>query len=362
VRAADAALIAALLKDEASLVHDLDLLGPEELTSAFTLGISLAELQGMIIQRRLEEIQAGGLSGQGSGPGGPNGGVDGKGDKNVLLPPDLRWGTFITGAGEFTSLGNHDSNARGYDLNSGGFTLGVDYKFTPHLAIGFLAGYTGSAIDLSGGGRLFANTGTVGLYGTYFDGGFYVDTAVAGAYNSYDSRRAAFGGDARGDFDGGQLNVLFATGYNWKMGGFSIGPTGVFQYVHINTDGFTEHGSVAPLSLNSQSADSLTTSFGMKASYDWKLSNGVVIRPELRAAWRHEFGDRSFEETAALASDSSTNFTVQGPQIGRDSLLIGAGFSIQWSERVSTYLYYDGELGRENYSSHNVTGGIRVSF
>jgi len=33
---------------------------------------------------------------------------------------------------------------------------------------------------------------------------------------------------------------------------------------------------------------------------------------------------------------------------------------VQFSERCSTYVYYDGELGRQNYQSSSVTGGIRL--
>lgn len=36
--------------------------------------------------------------------------------------------------------------------------------------------------------------------------------------------------------------------------------------------------------------------------------------------------------------------------------------AVQWNGRVSTYVYYDGHLGPDNYDSHNVSGGLRVSF
>ena len=32
------------------------------------------------------------------------------------------------------------------------------------------------------------------------------------------------------------------------------------------------------------------------------------------------------------------------------------------SEPLSTYLYYDGEVGRANYTSNNVSGGVRMAF
>jgi SAM-dependent methyltransferase len=53
---------------------------------------------------------------------------------------------------------------------------------------------------------------------------------------------------------------------------------------------------------------------------------------------------------------------VNGPQIGRDSLLIGAGAAVLLSDRISIYAYYDGELGRTNYQSNNVSAGVRMTF
>ena len=49
-------------------------------------------------------------------------------------------------------------------------------------------------------------------------------------------------------------------------------------------------------------------------------------------------------------------------QIGRDSLLIGAGVSVVLNDRVSTYIYYDGEFARTNYLGNNVSAGVRVTF
>ena len=81
----------------------------------------------------------------------------------------------------------------------------------------------------------------------------------------------------------------------------------------------------------------------------------------MRAAWQHEFGDIHYAVDSSLAS-GGPNFTVQGAEIGRESLLIGAGVAVLWNERTATYLYYDGELLRSNYSSNNVSAGVRMSF
>jgi len=88
----------------------------------------------------------------------------------------------------------------------------------------------------------------------------------------------------------------------------------------------------------------------------------VVVKPELRAAWQHEFGDTENSIAASFANGAGSSFTVNAPAIGRDSLLIGAGAAVLLNDRVSVYAYYDGELARTNYSSNSVSAGVRVSF
>lgn len=133
------------------------------------------------------------------------------------------------------------------------------------------------------------------------------------------------------------------------------------NYTSVGVDGYTERGSLAPLNIAGRNAESLRTALGIKASCDWKMG-GVLIRPELRVAWQHEYGESSYGLDASLANGAGNSFLVNGPETGRDSLLLGAGFAVQLSERTSTYFYYDGELGRERYDRHGVTGGLRTTF
>ena len=193
------------------------------------------------------------------------------------------------------------------------------------------------------------------------DPGWYADLAVVGGYSSYNVHRSALEGTARGDTDGGDLNVLVGAGYDFKRGGFTFGPTASFNYTYVGVGSFTEDGSLAPLHFDSQGQESIRTALGIKASYDWKVG-GLLIKPEVRAAWQHEYGDAAYELNSSFANGAGSTFTVNGPRIGRDSFLLGAGFAIQFNERLSTFFYYDGELGRTRYDSHNVTGGVRFAF
>ncbi|MEP6672020.1 MAG: autotransporter domain-containing protein [Chthoniobacter sp.] len=367
-------------QETGDLPRAFDRIAPEELTSMFAMSTAYAQVQSLNLQRRTDDIRSNAsgfsaanlaINGQGpsysgglgitTGVAGPTGN-SGKESKEVkeVAPRETRWGTFLSGTGEWVNVSGTD-NARGYNLSSGGFTLGVDYKVCPNFAIGLAAGYTGTTADLTDHGRIFTNGGKLGLYATTFIGGWYADVAAFGGYNSYDTRRSALEGDARGNTHGGEVDGLFGTGYDFKKGGLTFGPTASFNYTYAGTNAFTEHGSLVPLSIHGGKAESLRTALGFKASYEWKVG-GMVIKPELRAAWQHEFGDAAYALDASFANGAGGPFTVNGPELGRDSALLGAGFAIQCTPRCSTYFYYDGEIGRTNYLSTSVTGGLRLTF
>jgi outer membrane autotransporter protein len=391
-----------------NLPKDFDQISPAGLTSIFTVSTAYAQQQSLNLQRRTDDVRSGSggfsaanlaINGQNPfysgtfnpGVAGPNGNDDGKEVKETkeVAPAENRWGAFLSGTGEWVNVDGTE-NARGYDLASGGFTLGVDYKVTPNFAIGLASGYIGTTVDLPNHGRVWVNGGKLGLYGTFYQnqpqpqaptmskndfkeakevtplaptaaGGWYADVAAFGGYNSYDTRRSALEGEARGNTDGGEVDALFGTGYDFKKGHLTFGPTATFNYTYAGTKDFIEHDSLAPLDIHGGHEDSLRTAFGVKLSYDWKVGT-VIIKPELRAAWQHEFGDNDYSLASSFADGSASTFTSNGPKFGRDSALVGAGFAVQLGDRCAVYLYYDGEFGRANYLSESVTGGFRLAF
>jgi outer membrane autotransporter protein len=355
------------------LCPDFTLIAPEQLTAIFSLDVSLANIQTANLQRRLEDIRAGsngfsssGFTINGSAPSfseglsGPTG-AEGKTGPSVSAPiPENRWGFFATGLGEFTDVSTADG-ARGFNFRTGGVTLGADYRIGNNFAVGMTGGYAHTGVDLSENGSINVDGGSGGFYATVFGDGFYLDTSVTGGASDYETHRTALLGTANGSTDSDTINVLAAGGYDWTNGALTIGPIASFQYTYVGLNGFTETGSLAPLRFGDQSVSSIRSALGIKASYDWKIG-GVLIKPELRASWQHEYGDSTYSIVASFANGAGTNFSVNGPNIGRDSLLLGAGVAILWNDRISTYIYYDGELARTNYDSQSVSAGLRITF
>jgi len=357
----------------ADLPHDLSLIAPAQISSINATAVSVGKVQVSNIGQRLANIHAGstgfssagfsingGSASFGAGFAGVSG-PEGKSGPAVFAPtPDNRWGVFVTGLGEFTNV-DGTPNAAGYNVDTGGFTFGVDYRLTPNFAIGLTAGYAHTTVNLDGGGNIDVNGGKIGLYATLFGNGFYLDTAVSGGPSGYNTHRTALQGTASGSTDGADVNALVAVGYDWKKGKLSIGPTASFQYSYVGLNSFTETGSLAPLSFPDQNTESERTAFGAQASYEWKIGQ-VTLLPQLSAAWQHEFGATTYSVVSSFATGAGNSFTVTGPDIGRDSLLVGAGATVIWNDRVSTYVYYDGEFARTNYLNNSVTAGVRITF
>ena len=126
----------------ANLPHDLDLIASTQIASINATAVSLGNIQMSNLEQQLAAVRSGstgfssagfaisgGAASFGQGFAGVSG-PEGKSGPPVFAPnPENRWGVFLTGLGEFTNV-DSTSNAPGYDVDTGGFTLGVDYRLT----------------------------------------------------------------------------------------------------------------------------------------------------------------------------------------------------------------------------------------
>ena len=150
-------------------------------------------------------------------------------------------------------------------------------------------------------------------------------------------------------------------GYDFHFGLLSIGPIAALQYTYVNIDGFSEKSSLAPMQIHSGSAESLRSDVGFRAFYQWQIGK-ILVEPSLKAAWEHEYKYSALPITAGFAGIPGPSATFLGPNEGHDSAVVSAGVSVRLTPTISTYVNYDGQLGRENYDSNAVTGGVRVTF
>jgi outer membrane autotransporter protein len=145
------------------------------------------------------------------------------------------------------------------------------------------------------------------------------------------------------------------------FGQLTIGPTATLQYSNEHINGFSESGSIAPVAVSSDSEETWRTDLGFRAWYKFQFG-GIGVRPFVRAAWEHDFNEGAVPVSARLVDIPGTPVTIFGPRLGHDSAVVNAGISVDWTKTISTYVSYDGQLGRDRYDSNGVSGGIRFSF
>jgi len=269
------------------------------------------------------------------------------------------WEVFLNSSGGFLNVSD-DGNAVGYKITTLGVTgAGMDRRFGENLAAGLLLGYGRSTISPGGGGNLTANGGQAGLYGTWFSGIFYADLFAMGGLNQYQSTRASFGGTASGSTQGTQYGGSLLIGCQWKKSEMTFGPWAQVQWTQVHWDAFSESGSLAPLTLAAQTADSVLGKAGMKAGGRWE-SGGLVWFPSLSAAWVSEFNDKGGSIQAGLGRGDS--FTVAGPLVGQRGVAIGAGLGVGFSEDLQINLSYQGLLARTNLDSQQFSGALSLGI
>jgi hypothetical protein len=153
----------------------------------------------------------------------------------------------------------------------------------------------------------------------------------------------------------GQLNM----GFDFKMNSFKISPFASGQYTQINVNGFSETGSLAPLTYGNQGESYISSDLGSQFSLDWKIG-GMHLLPNLSGAWEHVYQGNLDSLTANFGTGS--NFTVDGSATGTDAAVFGGGLNAEFSKDFSIYAEYQGKMGMTNYTSQSFTGGINLFF
>jgi outer membrane autotransporter protein len=180
--------------------------------------------------------------------------------------------------------------------------------------------------------------------------------------DSFDTVRAALlGNSATGSSNGRTFSTFIAGGYDFHIGQLRIGPATALQYSSATINGFSENGSIAPVKVSSDSQNSLRTDLGLRGWTEFRLAQ-IGLRPFIRAAWEHEHEESPLSVSAALVDIPGSSITILGPSLGRDSVVVNAGVAVEWTRIFSTYISYDGQLGRDRYDSNGLSGGLQISF
>jgi outer membrane autotransporter protein len=374
-----------VLAQESNLGAALQQLAPQGVSAQGKVQLSLAKIRSRNILLRLDYLRGGatgpsieGLSvahGKTTLPlvslkdmAGERRGGGASADEEGLIN---RWGMFVNGR---VSFGDADATNRdpGFEFDTTGLTMGVDYRFNDNVILGGALNYISSGSDFDNrGGKLDTDGYGLSFYGTVYQSErSFIDAVVSVGRNDYDNRRSIrFGSiDQSADSDtmGWEYSLDVGTGYEFNRGGFTAVPQARIHYTHIDIDAFQERmtssGSGLALDISEQSVESLRTALGTQFSYALSTSHGVYI-PHLLVEWEHEFKDDSRLITARFLNDPTlSSFTLKTDSPDSNFFNLGAGLTATFRGGLSGFLYYETTLSQKNFSSNSVLGGMRFEF
>lgn len=316
--------------------------------------VSLASLQEMA-----EQLLGGGASSDADEPGG-------------LLSD--KWGLWARGN---YSFGDKEASAASpsFDADQWAILGGLDYRLSDSAVIGGSLSYGNSSVDFnpSGEGSLDTESWAASLYGSiYAAKNFYFDGIVNVADSSYDATRnityvdgtGLITADARGDTDGLTVSGGLSGGYDFLLGGLTVSPNlGVF-YIDAQIDDFTERGAGGlNLIYDEQKFKSLTGNLGLRMTYAWKLSWGVLL-PHVRADFVREFEDDVDVFGVRFAADPNANSTppilVETDNPDTSYWRFAGGLSAQFKYGISGYIEYQRLESFQFISFQDVSLGLRM--
>ncbi len=267
------------------------------------------------------------------------------------------------------SLGTRKTTANqtGYDFTIGGFTTGADFMVRDDLLVGVSSGYSHTAADFkNSGGDVSANSIPFNAYAAYFPKPFYAFGSIGYALNLFDLDRdisfGTFAHTAKSSTTGHQLNGYAETGYDVQMCRIVLTPYASLFYSRLWVDGFSETGADPfNLAVGSQDAESLQSGLGGRITAPFELQ-GIRFAPQVFASYQHEFSDDS-RAIASRLTLGGNSFLFQTDTLKRDFVLAGGSLAAGGlAKNLLVQINYSAEIGRNDYTAHFISAGLRYDF
>jgi outer membrane autotransporter protein len=247
-----------------------------------------------------------------------------------------------------------DGGVSGYDANIGGVVLGADDQISANTRAGWTIGYAQTNLDGNdayNGQSLDMNTYQLGLYARKEDGDVFTTGKIRFGWNSNDSSRDTGFGTAKADYDSwyGMLNATI--GKTYASDGITVSPELSVTYVYIDQEGYTEHGSNAPLKVDGQNQDSLVFSLGGKATMG-------VLTAHL------EVGFETLNDQTDISSTfvgGGPSFTTDGTDQGNVIVTTGLGLNLMQDQPLNISINYDAAI-RDQYNDQEISATFRYKW
>jgi outer membrane lipase/esterase len=255
--------------------------------------------------------------------------------------------------------------SNGFNLDSVGGTIGVEYRINANS-------FVGSAFDYSNPkARLFGNAGTtdansyqLGFYGGWANAHFFAQGLATIGHQDYRNTRPGVVDTITSNPDGTTFVVAGKAGYLFDAGSAQVGPIGGLAYAHARVNGYTEAGDpVLTLAVGSQTAETLIGSVGVQFRTPFAV-NGWIFNPYLNLTVEDDFigNGRLIQFSATSAPVIVNNWSIPNGTSQNVYGRIAAGFVAPVWNNVAFTANVSRTFGHQGGDDFYGTGGFKVSF
>lgn len=300
------------------------------------------------------------------------------GDEYALGKP---LGVYINGIGSTADKDQTDGED-GFETNSTGIALGVDYLFTAQLLGGLNLSYATSTTDFRAsssvaGGDLESEQANISAYGLWMGDRAYVDLVAGYGAGTFDIQRriqVTSAADAPTENDGADdvvsasadsssFRFSVGSGIELVRGAMTFAPYGRLSYLSVSMDGYDEEGdSALKLSVNAQDIKSLTSGLGIRIIGTYSGAK-AIISPQFSAELIHEFDDEQRQIVSTYVHDPrNVPLVTVTDDPDRNYFTVGLGLSAVLLNGVQLYGDMRSLLNLDDLNEFAVSAGVRFEL
>jgi len=255
--------------------------------------------------------------------------------------------------------------SNGFNLDSVGGTIGLEYRFNANSFVGAAFDYSNPKASLfNNAGTTDANSYQLGFYGGWANAHFFAQGLATVGHQDFRNTRPGVVDTITSNPDGTTFVVAGKAGYLFDAGKAQIGPIGGLTYAHARVNGFTEAGDpVLILNVGPQTAEALIGSVGAQFRMPFVV-NGRVINPYLNLTAEDDFigNGRIIQFSATSAPLIVNNWAIPNGTSQNVYGRVTAGVVAPVWNNVSLTANVSRTFARQGGDDFYGTGGFKVSF
>jgi phospholipase/lecithinase/hemolysin/uncharacterized protein YhjY with autotransporter beta-barrel domain len=285
--------------------------------------------------------------------------------KAPVAAPVNPWSFYMLGNGAYSE--RHATVAsNGFNLDSVGGTVGIEYRINNNAFIGGAFDYSNpKAKFFNNAGTTEANAYQFGAYGAWTNAHFFAQALATFGWQNYRNTRPGVVDTITSNPDGTSFVAAGKAGYLFDVGQQSqIGPIGGLTYARAKVNGYTEAGDpVLTLNVGQQTAEALIGSVGAQFRFPFLIS-GRIISPYVNLTADDDLlgNGRIIQFGATSAPLIVNNWMVPNATSQHIYGRVAAGVVAPVSNTVALTANVSQTFARQGGNDFYGNGGLKISF